>query len=623
MKLSPEDLLKHREFVRALARRLVFDEDRAEDVVQETWLAALRSPPRDHSGLRAWLAVVARNVARRWARSKRRRDDREREAARPETVGSAEEAVARVQWHRRVVDEVLVLDEPYRSTVIRHFFEDLSPKQIAALEGVPASTVRVRLHRALDMLRGRLDSAAGGSRRAWAVALLPLAMPEKAAGGTAAAIALTVGGIVMRAKARTTLVLLAAGIVGTGLVVDRAMRSSTGPVARAGPRSASAGGGVADIHAQRPEGDRLVASDATERAAAAAAEPEGGVPLKDITEDVVRAYNRLPKLEGRVVGADGRGIAGARVVASQGGQRNRAEVATDAEGRFLFDGVRGTADLAFATFKGTRITSTDVPQLEGAGAGVELRFEGAAGHVVDGDGQPIVRGIVLARRPGSDEVVANAPVGPDGAFAFFGLESGPFILTYKTSVHGSEYEVVDGGLDVEEWRTDVVLRLATGATIEGAAFGAAGAPAPGVWIRATVGSVLTGAYTDQDGRFEIVGLVPGRDYRLTVWSRGFVPETRTVVAGERGVRFVLEPGLTATGRVVYADGKPVANRPLIVRTEVGRELAAYPVTDKEGRFEVSGLPDERIAIEFIDGKRWRCGSFQAGARDVVLTATGE
>ena len=160
MGLSADELLEHREFVRALARRLVFDEDQAEDVVQETWLAALRSPPRDHSGLRAWLATVARNVARRLARSKRRREAREHDAARPEVIGSAAEAVARVQWHRKVVDEVLELEEPSRSAVLRHFFEGLSPKEIATLDGLPASTVRVRLHRALDTLRARLDRRA-------------------------------------------------------------------------------------------------------------------------------------------------------------------------------------------------------------------------------------------------------------------------------------------------------------------------------------------------------------------------------------------------------------------------------------------------------------------------------
>ena len=42
--LSAEALLEHATFLRALARRLLFDEQKAEDVVQETYLAALRHP---------------------------------------------------------------------------------------------------------------------------------------------------------------------------------------------------------------------------------------------------------------------------------------------------------------------------------------------------------------------------------------------------------------------------------------------------------------------------------------------------------------------------------------------------------------------------------------------------
>lgn len=48
-----EALLAHGEFVRALARKLVFDDDRVDDVVQETGLAALEhAPERPRSLLR-------------------------------------------------------------------------------------------------------------------------------------------------------------------------------------------------------------------------------------------------------------------------------------------------------------------------------------------------------------------------------------------------------------------------------------------------------------------------------------------------------------------------------------------------------------------------------------------
>ena len=63
-----DGLLKHTGFLRALARSLLQDEGQVDDVVQDTWLAALHRPPAERSGLRWWLGAVARNVARQTRR---------------------------------------------------------------------------------------------------------------------------------------------------------------------------------------------------------------------------------------------------------------------------------------------------------------------------------------------------------------------------------------------------------------------------------------------------------------------------------------------------------------------------------------------------------------------------
>jgi DNA-directed RNA polymerase specialized sigma24 family protein len=59
-----ERLLHHSEWLAALARRLVRDGASADDLVQETWLAALRHPPAAGRSVRAWLTTVARRLAR-------------------------------------------------------------------------------------------------------------------------------------------------------------------------------------------------------------------------------------------------------------------------------------------------------------------------------------------------------------------------------------------------------------------------------------------------------------------------------------------------------------------------------------------------------------------------------
>ena len=59
-----EQLLAHRAWVKALARRLSRDEADADDLEQDAWLSAVRTPPRAGDGLRAWLAAVLRNRSR-------------------------------------------------------------------------------------------------------------------------------------------------------------------------------------------------------------------------------------------------------------------------------------------------------------------------------------------------------------------------------------------------------------------------------------------------------------------------------------------------------------------------------------------------------------------------------
>lgn len=83
------------EDLRRLARGLVFDRHGAEDVVQEAWLAALRTQP-PATNLGAWLAGAVRNLAGNRRREEARRSLREHIAARPEALPSAGESAARI-----------------------------------------------------------------------------------------------------------------------------------------------------------------------------------------------------------------------------------------------------------------------------------------------------------------------------------------------------------------------------------------------------------------------------------------------------------------------------------------------------------------------------------------------
>ena len=169
-----ERLLTHQDWLRSLARKLVGDSQTAEDLVQETWMAAMKSPPDPTRPARPWLAGVVRRLASMRARGEGRRTRRQNEVAVADVLPSTADLVEEVDTQRRLVGEVLQLSEPYRTTVMLRYFNNLSSAEIARHQDVPAGTVRWRLKRGLDELRERLDDSFG-SRETWSLALLPLA----------------------------------------------------------------------------------------------------------------------------------------------------------------------------------------------------------------------------------------------------------------------------------------------------------------------------------------------------------------------------------------------------------------------------------------------------------------
>jgi len=157
--LDLERLLEQRGWLRALARSLVREDD-ADDLLQEAWLAALGTRTKARRSLRAWFKGLARNAAPGLRRPAGLDLERERDVGElPATDG----LVARAELQEHLSACVRRLHEPYRSTVLLHYFEGLTLEEVAKRMGVPGSTVRTRLARALAELRGKL----GRERDTW------------------------------------------------------------------------------------------------------------------------------------------------------------------------------------------------------------------------------------------------------------------------------------------------------------------------------------------------------------------------------------------------------------------------------------------------------------------------
>jgi RNA polymerase sigma-70 factor (ECF subfamily) len=260
--IDTEALLHHGTFVRSVARSLVRDVHLADDLSQETWLAALRRPPRHPGNLRGWLAGVTRNLSRLHFRGETRRRAREEMRARPERERDTSAVVERLDWERRIVEAVWDMDEPYRSTIVYRFFEQMEPAAIARRMEVPRKTVYTRIQRALDQLRTRFDGEVGG-RRAWALALLPLAFDHNSISVGAAAAA--AGGAAMT----KTSVAVTAGLVAASFFAGWSLRPE-----RAAPNRAV----VTEIPHSEP--DRAVGTVAAPKAGREET-PESGSTVDD------------------------------------------------------------------------------------------------------------------------------------------------------------------------------------------------------------------------------------------------------------------------------------------------------------------------------------------------------
>jgi RNA polymerase sigma factor (sigma-70 family) len=168
------ELLVRGAWTRKLARSLVPRETEADDLLQDAWLVSATTPGRAEGIDRPWLAGVLRVLGLRRAREAGRRRQRELEsAAAPAVVAGPgpDTLVEQVETQRLLAEALLALGEPYRTTVLLRYYEDLSSAEIARRTGVPEGTVRWRLKEALERLRGELDRRHGG-RRAWTLLLI-------------------------------------------------------------------------------------------------------------------------------------------------------------------------------------------------------------------------------------------------------------------------------------------------------------------------------------------------------------------------------------------------------------------------------------------------------------------
>ena len=569
-----------------VAVAICVDAHEAEDVLQETFLAAIGAAPRYDPSRRVlpWMIGILKHKA---AHVRRRRtpvadspaDVVDRAPTPPEAVSSAERS-SRVDAHLEA------LPEPLRTTALLRWRHGLEPSEIAALRRERPSTVRVRLHRILVRLRSELRGLAG---------IVPFVGADGPRGLAAVRARVLIHGGKVRADVVTV---TAAGVTGGAIMGNLIATAVCLAIVAAAAWIVAPRGALES----ETEVSGVDVSDATRTDHMGTRAPSSS-PSEDVSaghDTPIRAHTAV---SGRVVTRAGRPLSGVvvRALKSSGHHSTRPETplrsVTGEDGAFrvVVSDAGGTYTLVAEHEEHGADCALDVPA-HGRRDLALLGTTDVVGSVVDVDGRTVgsaaVTGTVLAGTLARTHAVAlrrSSTTDAEGRFRLRGLPVG------GTGPWGSQHVAVGvtaagypqarisvplaRAVDAST-RADVVLRR--GGRVVGTVKAAdTGAPVPRALVecgtRGTPGANRESRWdparsvrTNSRGEFalEAVGLRRGH---VRVWAPGWAAAVARFAIRADGdthrVMFGLYPAGAVVGRVLDHEQRVVSDAHVVLRND--------------------------------------------------------
>ncbi len=151
---------RYRQLAYNSAYRMLGDSDAAEDVAQESFIAAYQGLKDFKFGSRfsTWLYTIVMNKCRDHFRSKRTGisiDDLAE--VKPDPKPSPEERAVARQTGEIIQDALNTLPLEYREVIILKHVQELDYSEIAEILGVSIGSLKVRAHRGRDMLKKAIE----------------------------------------------------------------------------------------------------------------------------------------------------------------------------------------------------------------------------------------------------------------------------------------------------------------------------------------------------------------------------------------------------------------------------------------------------------------------------------
>jgi RNA polymerase sigma factor (sigma-70 family) len=589
---SIDALLQHEEFVRNLAWRLTRDSATADDLVQETWVVALRKPPVGLTKPRSWLATVVRHLASQGRRGATRRDWREKEREVRRAVPTPHEVHENRQLRSKLAESICRLREEDRDVIEMRCADGLPPREIATRTGLPVTVVYDRLKRGLAYLRKDLDEEYG-DRRQWGVALLALGGLEEPAPAAPLSTLhnaswwtwpLVAGLAVITVIGLGNLSELRAALDDEGAEESLASAVNLGDTL-----TPSTPGSVASRR-------EVILPPQTDAGQLVATLPSGSIQLDASWEDTSeRASGVLVSCE-----RDDTNYPGA--------EGFLAETAED--GTVLFRGLlpgkwRVSPSVGSArrlVVESGRTTRSELVLKRG----VSVRLS-----VVDGHGSPAA-GIEVSQswpaRPefwhalGTTDAAGQLPMMDLDSKSWIRARSPEFgnSRAYALAFNDRHNRAIQLRLPAPSASLKVVVRDLEGAPLAGLRVGLTGGPSSGIdergelWQQAPPEFALTGV----DGEVELKCISP-RARRLYVDSPGYPRVALPIEDGALVHELTLQACATLSGVVSNAEGAPIRFARVHLR---GESIGLEPfdaLADEQGRFTIERLPAGEHLVEAL------------------------